>query len=103
MVDAINVINDELVEVRQLADKTFGQRISPATLYRWIQKGANGHRLLAVKVGRKWFTTSKAFQKFFEAQTAAATATSSSTPAEREDAPRALDVSDEELRACGLR
>lgn len=90
----IDVFQDDLQEVRTLAKSAFQSRISPATLYRWIRKGSHGCRLDAVKIGRKWFTTPERFQKFVEAQTEAAT--------QIEPSATQNDVSDDELRACGL-
>lgn len=94
----IDVFTDDLQEVRTLAKSAFQTRISPATLYRWIRQGANGSRLEAVKIGRKWFTTPDRFRHFVELQTATATRTTDTTT----DEGVVRDVSDDELRACGL-
>ncbi len=94
----IDVFTDDLQEVRTLAKSAFQTRIAPATLYRWIRQGANGSRLEAIKIGRKWFTTPDRFREFVDAQTAAATRTADTTA----DAAVARDVTDDELRACGL-
>ncbi|HCS50950.1 helix-turn-helix domain-containing protein [Rubinisphaera sp.] len=97
----IDVFQDDLQEVRTLAGKAFQKRISPATLYRWIRRGANGSRLEAVKLGRKWFTTEDRFREFVEAQTEAATAAQSSTE-DTDGSGMPSDVTEDELRACGL-
>lgn len=94
----IDIYREDLQEVRILANKAFRGRISPATLYRWIVKGANGQKLDAVKVGRKWFTTPDAFSVFINAQTEAATGAAAPTS----EASPYLDVSEDELRNCGL-
>jgi hypothetical protein len=41
-----------------------GKRIAPATIWRWVQRGAAGRRLQAVRVGRAWYTTEKWLGEF---------------------------------------
>lgn len=94
----IDVFTDDLQEVRTLARAAFQSRIAPATLYRWIRKGSHGCRLEAVKIGRKWFTTPDRFRAFVAAQTAAAAPADQAAPVRSGSG----DVSDDELRACGL-
>ena len=97
----IDLFQDDLHEVRTLANKAFQKRISPPTAYRWIKDGANGCKLDAVKVGRKWFTTENRFREFVEAQTKAATAAQSSAE-DTDGSGMPDDVTEDELRACGL-
>jgi hypothetical protein len=51
-----------------------GRAVHPATLTRWIAKGAKGPdggrvRLEAVRVGGRWVTSAEAVQRFVEALT----------------------------------
>lgn len=95
----IDVTKNELIEVRKLASKVFGNAVCPNTVYRWIRRGSNGVRLEAIKAGRKWLTTESAFNEFLQARTAAAI--EADLPADAENGIPA-DVTEEELEAVGL-
>jgi hypothetical protein len=61
-----------------------------STIYRWAQKGQDGVRLEAVRLGGRWVTSAEAIQRFVEAVTEAY------APAL---APRVADVAREEAEA----
>jgi len=43
-----------------------GKRLAPATIWRWVQHGAAGRRLQAVRVGRGWYTTERWLGEFIK-------------------------------------
>jgi len=69
---------DTLIPIGELVKQRLGKRLSDGTKWRWRLKGvkAGGRfiKLECVKVGGVWHTTSEAFIRFIEAQTAAANA-----------------------------
>ncbi len=48
-------------------------RPSPATAWRWRTTGVNGVKLEFIRVGRRWFTSVEAIQRFIDAQSQDAT------------------------------
>ncbi|MBI1900939.1 MAG: hypothetical protein HYS13_07485 [Planctomycetia bacterium] len=103
MTAAIDLERDTLTPVRQLVRQRLGKNISPPTQWRWILKGVkagNGRvRLEAVRVGATWCSTPAALARFFEAQTAAALA--SSVDDDRTRSGRSETV-ERRLRKAGL-
>lgn len=67
----IDVLSDQLVSFRQLADRLprdhQGVKLHIATIGRWANHGRKGVRLEAVKIGRTRFTTDDAVRRFFAA------------------------------------
>ncbi len=82
----IDVTKGNLVEVRTLANRVFGDAVASNTCYRWIRKGSNGVRLEAIKAGRKWLTTEAAFNEFLHARTAAALQNETATQSDKDEA-----------------
>lgn len=62
-----NVVLDELLSLSEAA-KRLPQKPSPATLYRWRTKGANGVHLKCVRIGRTWYTTIRWLNDFIVSQ-----------------------------------
>ena len=70
-------------------------RPSPQTLWRWTHGlSADGIRLPAIKVGRKWYSTREALDWFLAART--------QTSLDRSEATAADDATDDELAAVRL-
>lgn len=64
--------HDDLTPIRVLAKQRLGKSICPATIWRWVRKGARGCRLEAVQVMGIWHTTPPAWAAFIAGQTAVA-------------------------------
>lgn len=98
---------EELIPLAQAAARFPGHRganrLYPATLTRWILKGArsvNGERvkLEAVRFGSRWLTSEPALQRFAAALTGAPSEPISRTPTARQKASARAEA---ELRAMG--
>ena len=86
---------------RTLVPKYSGSPISPATAYRWVNRGItadDGHRvkLDAVKIGRQLITTREAVARFFAELTRRSTAGS-----RNEEGGIAVET-ESNLRAAGI-
>lgn len=93
--------DDELIPVELAVRERTGERKSPATLWRWTNRGLAGRdgeriRLQVQFVGRQPLTTRKLFREWIGQVTAARMARIDG----RQESN--ADVSDEELRAAGL-
>ncbi|MFM9962877.1 MAG: DUF1580 domain-containing protein [Planctomycetaceae bacterium] len=95
---SINLETDELIPLAVVATRRLGKRPSPATLWRWLNKGVNGARPSVVKSGGCWMTTRTAFAEFLREQTANCSPApmGDDAPAERSAATAA------KLKAAGL-
>lgn len=43
-----------------------GRKVSLATVHRWRQRGVQGRRLEAIKVGGRWYTSAEALQRYID-------------------------------------
>lgn len=84
--------NEKLLPLPAAAREFLGRGVSPATLWRWAQKGVRGCRLKIVRVGGRNYVTRSALEEFAAASTAAV----GLVPAERSAATAAR------LQAAGL-
>lgn len=96
-----------LISLAQAAARFPGHRgasrLHPATLTRWILKGAkalDGRRvkLEALRIGSRWLTSELALQRFADALSAPTDATPTRSPTARQSASTRADA---ELRAMG--
>ena len=65
----IDVNSETLLTVRQVARRIPGQRGKPiniSAIYRWIQRGVDGRRLEAVRIGGRFYTSVEALERFSE-------------------------------------
>jgi hypothetical protein len=85
----IDLERDELVPIQELCRRQLGKRVSPATLWRWLQRGVKGGKLEGVYAAGQWLTTPAAFADFLRRTTAAKLG-------------QPIDASDDELAAAGL-
>jgi hypothetical protein len=100
--------NETLISLSQAAARFPGHRgaarLHPATLTRWILKGAtavDGHRvkLEAIRIGCRWLTSEPALQRFADALSAPPTGgTPPRSPTARQ---KASERAGAELRAMG--
>lgn len=94
---AVDLENEQLRPVVDVAAQVLGKRPSKPTIWRWCRKGNRGERLEAAFISNKWRTTRAAFIRFLERQTAAQL----EEPKARVPKP-VCDASDEVLVAEGL-
>lgn len=67
----IDLQNDRLIPVQELCEARLGKRVSPPTLFRWIQRGNRAGKLEAVWIAGRWCTTEIAFADYMRRTTAA--------------------------------
>jgi hypothetical protein len=83
-----------------------GRPVHGSYLVRAVTRGVNGHRLEALRCGRRWVTTVEALQRWLAAQTAGAGASApdSRVVPDRSPARRARDAerADRRLKELGL-
>ena len=89
---------DDLRPVNEVIEARLGKRVSPATRWRWINKGVNGARLECVRSGGVWCTTAAAFADFLRRQTANCTTSS----AEDHSQSERTELTTRQLKAAGL-
>jgi hypothetical protein len=65
----IDIDREELLSVTE-ARQSLPRTVAPGTLRRWITLGVGGHRLEAVRIGGKIFTSRQALARFVESMTA---------------------------------
>ncbi|MEX1229496.1 MAG: DUF1580 domain-containing protein [Planctomycetaceae bacterium] len=94
----IDLENDHLRPVAEIAKERTGKRPPPGTVWRWRLKGCHGAKLEAVLVNGCWCTTKAAFADFIRRQTDAANAacTAEGVSHERDEA------TERRLKAAGL-
>jgi hypothetical protein len=56
---------------KRLPRRNDGRPVHPATIARWTRQGIAGVKLEAIRLGRQWYTSIEACQRFFEALTRA--------------------------------
>jgi hypothetical protein len=96
----IDLENDTLLPVQEHCRRRLGKRVAPATIWRWIRKGAQGSRLEAVRIAGTWHTTSRAFAAFLLSRSSDVIASPDDSGAERET--RRSAEMEQWLRAAGL-
>jgi hypothetical protein len=67
MAGHIDLETDELLTLGE-ACRSLSRKPSPATTWRWTQKGVNGVKLEVVRVGGRLYTSRRAFTEFLRAQ-----------------------------------
>ena len=80
----IDVNSETLLTVRQVARRIPGRSGKPiniSAIYRWIQRGVDGKRLEAVRIGGRFYTSVEALERFSEPA-----GSSEAQPAERTSA-----------------
>ena len=55
-----------LTEAADMIGRNYGHKPSVATVWRWATKGLSGHRLVTIRVGRRYRTTAAAVREFVE-------------------------------------
>lgn len=68
-----------------------GTRPAPATVWRWVRRGVRGHRLRALRIRGRWYTTRADMHDFLQRSTEATLGDTETTSAD-----------DDALRAAGL-
>lgn len=86
---------------RTLTQLARREGVNPATIWRWRTKGIRGHKLDAVLIGGRWFTSDEAFARFVEA-TNGAEPTPLAPPASPDKPARSKRDASEKLAAAGF-
>jgi hypothetical protein len=100
----IDIVNDRLIVLAEvpkiLPRKSGGKRLNLSTVYRWVQRGVNGKRLEAVRLGGVYYTSSEALQRFAESPFASDQSTEN--PRHRPDRDAAFTKASRELDELGI-
>lgn len=92
----IDLERDELSPVVDLLTERLKKRMSGPTYWRWMNRGVNGTKLQAVKIGRTWMSTRRAVAAFFSGGIPTPAPTPATEAGERSESTR------QRLAAAGL-
>ncbi len=92
------ILDQELIPLREAAS-IIPTRPHIATIWRWIERGARGHKLESWLVGGQRFTTRDAIESFLGKINGTSKLSSPSTPKARQ---RQIDAAEKELEEMGI-
>ena len=95
-------MSDTLSPILPLLRTRLGVSPSPATVWRWVNRGVGGGvRLRAVRVGKRLFSSEQWVTEFISGQQPTSPTPTSPTPTSPTSSPRSSDEA-AALRAAGL-